>query len=143
MINLGGIFVKRLLVLFLLLSTVLPGCSNRLLPARTQPRLVTAITASYRNGVIELQRQYTDSEKMRAILNYFRKLELYGNTAGPESAEGSQIRVTLTYSDGTTKTYDQQADRFLRISGGNWQSISSEKGQELGLLLGLMESDEK
>ena len=134
--------MTKLISVVILLSMLLTGCTQAPTTAQTQPRLVTMITADYSSGVIELHRQYTDCEKMRAVLNYFRGLHP-GETvpSAPAEDSGSRISVTLTYSDGSTKTYDQRADQYLRQGSGSWQTISADKGRELAMLLGLMESD--
>ena len=134
--------MKKTVLIVILAAAVLMGCSLTRGPVQTQPRTVTQITADYRSGVIELHRQYTDADKMRAVLNYLRCLTPSGiPDEDPTSVAGSVVQIVLTYSDGSTKTYRQRADQYLQIEDGAWQSIPSEKGREFPLLLGLMESD--
>ena len=59
----------------------------------------------------------------------------------PETVDGSLFRITLSHSDGSTKIYEQKADRYLKAHGKNWQCISSQKALELSILLGQLESD--
>ena len=132
--------MRRIFALVVLLATALAGCGQTT-QVGVRPRLVTKVTADYKSGAIELHRQYTDEEKMRAVLNYLRCLEPYGDVSEEDITAGSEVKIVLTYSDGTTKTYDQRADQFLRTGNGAWQNIRSEQGSELPLLLGLMESD--
>lgn len=134
--------MKKMMILLLLLLPLLYGCSNidQQMPGR--PKVVTKVTADYVSGSITLRREYTDSEKMQAVLTYLRCLRPFGTVeSDPETAEGSQVRITLLFSDDTTKTYDQRADQYLRVDQGSWQNIPPEQGRELALLLGLMESD--
>ena len=134
--------MKRTILGVVLLAALLCGCRHRLQSDQTQPRLVTGITADYQNGSIRLHRQYTTDEKMRAVLDYLRCIAPYGTLQGePPASQGSLVTIVLTYSDGSTKTYDQRSDQYLREAGGRWQSINAEKGRELALLLRLMESD--
>ena len=128
------------IMMILLICMILCGCTNQETPAQSQPKVVIQITAQYSSGVIRLQRSYTDSEKMRSVLNYFRCLSPYGSVEDPQSTE-SDIVVTVYFSDGSNKTYEQRDNTYLRQNDGSWQYIDPEKGQELALILGLMESD--
>ena len=128
-----------IILLALLLMT---GCTRIDEQIAGRPRVVTGIDASYDSGAIRLNRQYSDSEKLRAVLMYFRCLEVYG-TVAPEVSipQISSIRVTLTYSDGTAKTYDQRDGQYLRQDDGPWHYINQEQAQDLPILLGFLESD--
>ncbi len=124
----------------ILLCAVLSGCVGREISTQNQPRVVTHITAEYNSGTIRLQRNYTNSDKMRSVLNYFRMLSPYG-TAQQLPLEGNRVQITVHFSDGSSKLYEQFADTYLRQDGGTWQYIDPQAGQQLPLLLGLMESD--
>ena len=133
--------MKKIMVM-LLLTLILCGCSNINEETPGQPKLVTGISAVYQKGAMQLVRQYSNDEKVRSVLNYLRLLKTYGPPeTDPEAEGGNRIRLTLTFSDGTEKVYEQWADQYLRSNGGPWQLISTEQGQELYLLLGMMESD--
>ena len=134
--------MKKTAALILLLALVLCGCSNINEETTGQPRLVTGISAVYQKGAVRLQRQYSNNEKVRTVLNYLRLLKTYGPPeTEPNSQDGSQIQITVTFSDGSQKVYDQWADQYLRSDNGPWELINPDKGQELYLLLGMMESD--
>ena len=134
--------MKKSAVMLMLLALLLSGCCSVNEETPGSPRLVTGVSASYQSGTIQLRREYTDGEKMRGILDYFRLVKTLGPPeTDPETVEGNRICVTVHYSDGTQRTYDQWADQFLRWDGGPWQRIQPEKAQELALLLGLTESD--
>ena len=134
--------MKRSFAMIILLSLLLTGCSDINDETPGQPNLVTGISAVYRKGAMELTRNYSNQEKVRSVLNYLRHLRTYGTPeTDPDAAEGSRIQITLTFSDGSQKIYDQWADQYLRSDGGPWQLISTEQGQDLYLLLGMMESD--
>ena len=134
--------LKRSAACVLLIALLIMGCSNVNQETPGQPNLVTGITAVCRKGAMELRRSYANPEKVRSVLNYLRLLKTYGPPeTDPSAAEGQHIQITLTFSDGSQKIYDQWADQYLRSDGGPWQLISPEQGQELYLLLGMMESD--
>lgn len=130
--------MKRI-ISFILLCLILGGCTPK--TTQDQFKWVTRITADYQKGVIRLHREYTDDEKMRPVLDYFRSLSPYGKVENVPD-EGAYAQVTVYFSDGSKKIYEQKSDGFIRENGGNWQNINPEKGQELGVLLGLAISDE-
>lgn len=118
------------------------GCCNINTEQPGRPVVVTRIQASYHSSAISLQRNYTDEEKMLALLTYLRCLEPYGIAQPDPAADpGPRAHIRLYYSDGTFKDYIQQADLYLQVNGGPWQNIPGERAREFPLLLGLMESD--
>ena len=124
------------------LSVLLWGCSAHQDPAQSVSRVVTDITVTCSNGPIQVQRHYTSSEKMRAILNYLRWIDPYGiPTEDPEQSEGSLFQIVMTFSDGSEKVYLQKADRYMQIDGEDWMTIDPQKALTLGQMLGEMKSD--
>ena len=104
--------------------------------------VVTAITVTFENGPIHAQRHYTASDKMQLILNYLRLLQPYGSPdEDPETAQGSDFRIVLSYSDGCQKTYRQKGDRFMQNTEGIWKKIDPAKAAELSRIMGQTESD--
>lgn len=134
--------MRRLAILLLVVASLLPGCGHWARPGASRPRVVTGIEASFDSGSIQLHRQYSDSEKMRSVLDYLRCLKTYGKPE-PEVVipQISSAKIVISFSDGSTKTYEQRGDQFLRQDGGPWQYIDPEQAQEFPLLLGMMESD--
>ena len=132
--------------LSLLLScTFLLGCSHR--PAQEEPPsallLVTSIQVNCLcNGECLPLRQYTQSHKIRSVLDYLRLLGAYGSLAEvPSRPEDLCFEITLTRSDGSQKQYWQLANRYLKESGQPWKYIDEEKGAQLKDLLEALESD--
>ena len=134
--------MHRLAVWILLFTLSLSGCTRLERPTEGSPRVVTGIEASFDSGTVQLHRQYSDSEKLRSVLNYLRCLKLYGKPE-PEVVIPALSRghIVIFFSDGTTKTYEQRGDQFLRQDSGPWYYLNPEQAQELPLLLGMMESD--
>ena len=132
---------KMLVALILLVSLILTGC-NRRQQAPAQCRVVTGIHVSFDDGPLHMERQYTLSSKVRAILNYLRWLDPYGlPEENPETVSGSSFRITLQYSDGCEKHYLQKADRFLLEDGKPWRRIDPARARALSEILGKMASD--
>ncbi len=126
----------------MLISLLLTGCTRLEHQATGIPRVVTGIQVSFHSDRLNLERQYSDGEKMRGLLTYLRCLEIYApvepETVIPEPNRG---RIVLSFSDGSTKTYEQQGDRFFRQDGGPWHYVNQEQAQEFPLLLTMLESD--
>lgn len=134
--------MRKLLVLVFALISLLPGCIHTQQQTIGSPRVVTGIEATFDSGTMQLHRQYSDGEKLRSVLTYLRCLKTYGKPE-PEVVipDISRGKIVISFSDGSTKTYEQRGDQFLRQDNGPWQYIDPEQAQEFPLLLGLMESD--
>ena len=139
-----GILKKiPLVVLFcLMLGIGLTGCHRSRNPEPTSLRVVTEITVTYDYGSVHALRSYTHEEKMRQILNYLRQIDPYGDPAeNPETADGSDYRITCHYSDGSQKCYRQKGDRYFQGADGIWRNIDPKRAMHLGFILGKMRSD--
>ena len=139
-----GVFKKMLIIALsvLMLSVDLTGCRRTQNTEPTALRVVTEITVTYDYGAIHASRNYTHQEKMRYILNYLRQIDPYGDPAeNPETADGSDYRITCHYSDGSQKCYRQKGDRYFQGTDGIWRSIDPKRAIYLGFILGKMKSD--
>ena len=145
----GGIIVKKRLIctcvilLACLLSCSASGCTRN--PGDSNHaglRVVTAVTVIYENGPINTQRHYTTDGKIQQILDYLRLIVPYGKPEeDPETADGSNYHIVLSYSDGQQKAYRQKGDRYLQGTDGSWQKIDPSQAEELGRIIGQLESD--
>ncbi len=134
--------MRKWLGLVLIAALLLSGCTRIDQQVNGRPRLVTGIEASFDNGTLRLHRLYSDNEKLRGVLTYLRCLEIKGTVEPDTEIPGtSQGKIVISYSDGSSKTYEQRNDNFFRQDNGPWHYIDPEQGQEYALLLGLMESD--
>lgn len=134
----------KVIALLLLPALLLSGCSRWSSGPADEPqcRVVTGVAVTYENGSMHAQRQYTEAEKMRAILNYLRLIDPYGTPdEDPNQVEGSLFRIILSYSDGCQKVYLQKADRFMMVDGGQWKRINPEQATLLSEIIGQMPSD--
>ncbi len=139
-----GVFKKMSIIILsvVMLSVGLTGCRRTQNPEPTSLRVVTEITVTYDYGSVHARRSYTHQEKMRHILNYLRQIDPYGEPAeNPETADGSDYRITCHYSDGSQKCYRQKGDRYFQGADGIWRSIDPKKAMHLGFILGKMKSD--
>ena len=135
--------IKNAWIIFMV-CILLTGCRSSASQLSPVPgcRVVTKVTVTYENGPIQASRCYTSSEKMQQILNYLRLIDPYGHPdEDPEAASGSTYHIILSYSDGCEKIYRQKSDRFLKEDGGPWKKIDPIEAEDLGKLMGQMESD--
>lgn len=133
----------RKMIFFLLAALMLSGCTyhDTAFPP-THSRVVLQIDVDYHFGALSHSRSYRDNEKMREVLTYLRSLQPHGiPEENPEQAYGSWFLITLTYSDGSHKTYLQKANRYLLEDGGVWKKIDPKKGALLGDILAQTPSD--
>lgn len=121
---------------------LLAGCRSTPEPTEAACRIVTQISVTYDNGPIHLRREYSSTEKMRAILHYLRWIDPYGTPSeDPEMAQGSTFRIVVLCANGSEKIYLQKADRFMQIDGAPWQTIDPERAITLSQMVAEMESD--
>lgn len=125
--------VKFRKILPLLLCLLLTGCSR---PPKPESRLVTGIQVqATRDGQV-LERSYTDPQKMETVLYYLRALnDRQPVSTDPERFAGRHYRISLSYSDGSTRLIFQHADRFLSEGFGPWQRVDQNKAAFLYPLL--------
>ncbi len=95
------------------------------------------------HGNETLERTYTKSAKMSAILNYLRWLRpQFGADCDPEQIPGDEYTITVTLSDGEQEIYEQKTNGYLRKDEGRWENIDPEKGVMLYEIISKMGSDE-
>ena len=134
--------MKRALWTLTLAALLLSGCSLMKLPVQSPSGIVTGITVLYENEPVRLLRRYTNSEKMRQVLNYLRLVDPKGSPEiDPESMPGGMYTITLLYSDGNNRIYRQKSDAYMQIDEGPWELINPKKAEWLSQLVGQMESD--
>ena len=136
--------IKIAWIIFAVCILLLTGCRSSASQQIPVPvcRVVTQVTVTYENGPIQASRCYTSGEKMQQILNYLRLIDPYGHPdEDPETSGGSSYHIILSYSDGCEKVYKQKSDRFLKEGSGPWKKIDPTEAEELGRLMGRMESD--
>ncbi len=135
--------IKKICICILPLLVLLTGCCNILWQNNSPPyRIVTQVRIVYKNESIETGRDFYQEENIRQILDYLRYIDPYGiPREDPEQSEGRIFYITLIYSDGSQRVYEQRADQYLRIDGGDWKRIDPQKALYLSGLLAMMAGD--
>lgn len=96
------------------------------------------------HGDETLERTYTKSAKMKAILSYLRWLRpQFGADCDPERIPGDEYTITVTLSDGEQEVYQQKTNGYLRKDDGRWENIDPEKGIMLYEIISQMGSDDR
>lgn len=131
----------RIVFIFFLMVPLLMGCTREP-EVPTAYRVVSQIHIRYQNNSIYQFWHFNSDEKMEAVLTYLRILDPYGTPeVDPETVTGCDFLITLVYSDGSNKIYQQRSDRFLRIGDGPWRRIDPDTALQLSQLLGVLTSD--
>ena len=136
--------MKKMRIFGLLLTGcfLFSGC-HKTATMQTLPDLVTAIEVSYQRQNIQLERIYTDNQKMDIILYY-----LYALTPGarakedPEMITGDRCRIVVTLLGGRSRIYRQFSGEYLSVDNRPWQKIDKEKAAVLFHLIRHIPGDE-
>ena len=136
-------FFKKICICILPLLVFLTGCCRILWQTDTAPyRIVTQVHIVYQNESMETSRDFFQEESIRHILDYLRYIDPYGiPKEDPEQVQSRIFQITLIYSDGSRRIYEQRADQYLRINGGDWKRIDPQKALYLSGLLAMMVND--
>ena len=136
-------FDFRKKICILILPLMLTGCCRILWQKDRVPyRIITQVRIVYHNENLETQRDFYREENIRHILDYLRYVDPYGiPREDPEQATGRIFYITLIYSDGSGCIYEQRADQYLRVDGGEWKRIDPQKALYLSGLFSMMPSD--
>jgi len=134
-------FWKKLCIC--ILPLMLAGCCRIFWQKDPKPyRVITQVRIVYENGDVQTQRDFYREENIRHILDYLRYVDPYGiPKEDPESVKGRIYYITLIYSDGSERLYEQRADQYLRIDGGKWKRIDPQRALYLSGLFSMMPSD--
>lgn len=130
-------FLKKICIF--ILPLILAGCWHK----NPKPyRVITQVRIVYENGTLQTQRDFYKEENIRHILDYLRYVDPYGvPREDPELTKGRIYYITLIYSDGLQRIYEQRADQYMRIDGGDWKRIDPQRALYLSGLFSMMPSD--
>ena len=140
----GVVFVKglKMAICALALAAIFSGCGRQ----KEEPLAVVVeqihVVSHHEDETLE--RTYTKSAKMKAILSYLRWLRpQFGADCDPEQLPGDEYTITVTLSDGTEEIYEQKTNGYLRKDEGRWENIDPEKGIMLYEIISQMRGDEE
>lgn len=131
----GNVLKKILLWALVLCLLLCSGCAPQRKADTPLCKVVTRIQITREQDGDSVSHCYTDSQSMKAILSYLRRLKPYSLSASalPE-VDGECYRITLDYSDGTQHSYRQLGSGYFQDSSGKWKQIDQELGKDLTLL---------
>lgn len=136
-------FFKKICICILPLAMLLSGCCGILGQKNSAPyRIVHCVRIVYRHESLESSREFYREENIRQILDYLRYIDPYGiPREDPETVFGRIFLITLIYTDGSERVYEQRADQYLRVDSGQWKRIDPQKALYLSGLLSMMTGD--
>ena len=130
---------KNIWVLPMAFLFFLSGCTRKL---PTVYRAVTAVDITFRYEDTQLQRHYTQNDKMESVLLYLRLLKPLGKPISSPPADDRDVYdITVRFSDGSTKLYRQKAHRFISRREQVWERIDPAQAAQLYHLLRYYPSD--
>lgn len=135
---------KKRLAVFLLcfFCMVFPGCAKKSIQRTPLCRVVTQVDITGREKDVQIHRKYTREEKTKWVLIYLGTLKPDIRPAiAPTDPIRSHYQITLTYSDGKQKVFQQAAHRFFRTETQPWQSIGPAQASGLYALMRALPSD--
>ena len=132
-------FLQRI-VLSLAVALGLCGICCPREPDRSSPQVVRVSVESSLDGAF-LHREYTESPKMEAVLNYLRAIQILPPPMDAGGPPTGACRFTLTLSNGEQRVYFQRSNRYLRKDGGPWQTVDPSPAPDLRTLLEQTPSD--
>ena len=116
----------------------LSGCGRK---STSAYRAVTAVDISFRYEDMLLQRHYTQNDKMESVLLYLRLLKPLQKVAVPDDDMQDVYNITVRFSDGTARHYQQKAHRFVCRRENVWERIDPAQAAQLYALMRHYPSD--
>lgn len=109
------------------------GCEKKQIVA---PAVVTQVQIVCVHDGVQFSRNYTDSEKISAVLNCLRLQRSQGTAqVDPERLMGDVFVIRIGMSDGTQHIYRHRGGQYLSKDSRPWQIVSREySGQLYGFL---------
>lgn len=133
------IFATVLLCFFFV---VFPGCGKKATQKTPLCRVVTQVEITGQEKDVRFHRKYTNEEKTKWFLLYLGALEPdIRPVAPPTDPIRSHYKITLTFSDGKSKVFEQAAHRFFRTEARPWQAIAPDQAADLYTLLRTVPGD--
>ena len=136
--------MKRILYVILYVCIIFSwGCSQQFLVNKPKPcRVVTGVRIEIQDDEESAEILYLEHRKISKALNYLRKLNAWDRLSiSPEEIHDHRYTITVHYSDGTDKQYQQIGYACYREDKGPWLIISPDLGIRLALLTASVPSD--
>lgn len=117
-----------------LAAVLLSGCGEK----QSTPGLgvVFKITVTCHDGGAATQQVYTTQQKTRMILNAIRSLgQQFNPSVDPEALEDRTIDIVISFTDGSSRSYQTKGDRYIRTDQGRWRQTEPKPLERLNQLL--------
>lgn len=128
---------QNFIAIYLFLAAfLLPGCHQA-----PKPTPLTRVVTQAVICMDGIERSYSTSDSVEAILAYLRLLKPHGTPGNMADSPGSQCDITLVYSDGSRQYFQQRDNRYFLDQDGNWKNIDESKALGLSKLFHLLTPD--
>lgn len=131
---------KQLGALALIVAILFSACAIQT-PSPGWP-VVSEITATIEQNGFSSRQTYTDSAKMRQILNLLRNLgQQFTPFVDPNTLSAPCCSICVSFTDGKRRVYQIKADRYIRTDSGPWQQADPERIEKLRQLIQTLPGD--
>ena len=128
--------------LLCLFCFIISGCTQEHPKTTTSHGIVVGIDIYCQHSDSMFIRNYTDPEKLEAVLTYLRLLQPVGPAPlSSDAKKAASYKIVVHLQDGTHRTHLQQSDCFAALDQTHWGVIDRSLGQQLPLLMALLPSD--
>ena len=129
-----------LFILFCISSIIMSGCLAD--HSRPLTKVVTQVDISCELENVTITRQYTDTQKMEYVLLYLRLLKRKGKPdTDPDTLNKDIYQITVRFSDGSSRVYQQKAHKYFSDRAGQWHMIDPAQAAGLYRLMEKLPSD--
>lgn len=119
---------QKLLLWMLLLCILLPGCRQTQVTTPSTLDIASSIIISYRWKQGQLQRNYTNADKIDVILHFLHKITPKGRAEkDPELLQGNDCNITIHLAGGNMRIYRIKNGSYLSVDYQPWQAIDREQ----------------
>ena len=130
---------KYLLIVFSLFLFLIAGSGQAL---HQVGRYVVRAEVVFSQPGQQIALYYHQPEKLSSLLTCLRLARTKGPAKLPPAGENDHsYRITLFYSDRTSRVFQLQNYRYLSSDGKTWQKVPEAKAQLLYLLVHLLPGD--
>lgn len=131
------------ILLFLVIISLISGCTSRFSQDSAASSMVTSITVTCESCDSFLQRDYATPEKVRLILLCIRRLGPdFPVNEDVDALKGKTMCITLTCADNSITTYRIKNNLFVQKNAGHWRQIDPESAAGFYQLILQTPSDE-
>ena len=128
--------------LFCFVCVIMSGCLKNNSKNVSLCRVVTRIDITCKHEDLQIERHYTNTEKIESVLTYLRLLRpLSLAQDDPDRIDADIYEITVHLSDGARRVYRQKAHRYISKDFRAWKDVDPAHAAQLYALMRHYPSD--